>query len=168
MYPFEKETRDYLIYKSLPSWNREGTLSLHESKREHPNTTCINQSAQDWTNERNGGAKTCTLMDRQKMVGRRQGTCKQLTGTGQARVMQVQQLRSCMLPMIGQPCLWSPKPAHTHVHACYGNLLCVTPKHNDRGESAVIAHPRLLVWVTSERWVRAVVATSGSQWLNQL
>jgi hypothetical protein len=32
----------------------------------------------------------------------------------------------------------------------------------------LIAHPHLLVWVTSERWVPAVLATSGSHWLNQL
>jgi hypothetical protein len=41
-------------------------------------------------------------------------------------------------------------------------------KTSDPTRSLVIAHPHLLVWATSERFLPALVTSSGSHWLNQL
>ena len=40
--------------------------------------------------------------------------------------------------------------------------------HSKSFGEVIIAHPHILVWATSERWVPTLVATSGSHWLKQL
>ena len=57
---------------------------------------------------------------------------------------------------IGLPYQWAVKSEYEHLAILFTNFI------------SSLAHPRLLVWATSKRWVPLLVATSASHWLNQL